>query len=200
MKRQRIGAVLIVAALVAYSSYSLVGQVLLVRQHRSGTLSISPGESFSFSFDVFPAMSEVRYSFETESGTAASVTIHETGRNLFYVGSSTPLYNSDSLPAGTYEVMISNPNAQSVSAVRYDLTSSGHPAGTVDATLYSSPVLEVMALAAASICLYGFALSPSVAAHRAVYCPRCGFRLKNEKCPSCRVPIMPTNARLGDAR
>lgn len=200
MKRKKGGVLLILVALVLTATYVIGQPIFSVRQNRGALLSLSPGETYTFSFDVFPVASDVRYLFDVESGAPASVVIQATDGGDTYIGSMTPLYGSNGLPAGTYAVSISNPMSQSISVVRYDVMSSGFPNGTVGAAVYSLLGSTGVAVAAVLSVLVGLHVATYAPTSPSPYCPYCGTRSNDQRCPQCGLPRPLVPGRMGDAR
>lgn len=200
MHRRTVGLVILLAALVSATAYGLTMQILLMREHHAGVLPLNPGEAHTFSFYVFPVASEVRFSFVVESGVPADVVIEATSDGGTYIETRTPLHGSNGLTPGTYTVTISNRDPQSLSVVRYDVTSTGFPGGSVGAAMHSAFV--VVAVAAICVGLGGLAQMLYVPRRLFQFCPHCGMQMRADEpaCSRCGLPRLPVGSREGDAR
>jgi len=190
MARLRWRVLLLVAVLAVGALYVFVDQRLLVRERETGTALLSPGESFNFSFDVFPIQSEVDYSFVVESGPEATVFINSTTAGGGLVESGTPLSGGYGMGEGTYRVTIypgASAGVGSSSLVRYDVASSGYPVGSLGAVLYflALPVLLLLAF----VGIVGFLLTmEGLPARPPAYCSYCGRKSGEWRCPFCGLP------------
>ncbi len=199
---------LIVGSLAFAAVYSAADQVLVVREGHAGVVTLDPNESFYFPFNIFGVAADLRFSLVLESGPPIGVcmfTEHDYELHLagmpwkgpgFCSGQVTTLFGAPGfpeVPEGVYRVLLTYegdeppPSDRAPSVVRFDLTSVGHPTGSLGAGVHLGLFFVWVFL---FLALFGGLVLLAEATPLLVgpFCPYCGRRSSERRCPYCGLP------------